>query len=228
MVKHPLSVSLLTQGVATLWGLKVWEHIKNMKYFHLNLEIIWNLWELRNISSDMWKMEDCGSHQRGSGFKPKQVHLCEVCMFINGKCTYLNHSLPRSHHCSIPAQYFLSLDSSRADFMIHSLKYVFLFCFVFSSTLVQPWVHAFSETSARSHVDEQQNTLFLCVHEHKSLQCVSNVFRNEAFFIILSRQSGDVLPQQPINPYNKPKKWLPLYYNKKHEIFLTLSSDFNA
>lgn len=133
MVKHPLSVSLLTQGVATLWGLKVWEHIKNMKYFHLNLEIIWNLWELRNISSDMWKMEDCGSHQRGSGFKPKQVHLCEVCMFINGKCTYLNHSLPRSHHCSIPAQYFLSLDSSRADFHDSQLKICIfvLFCLFF-------------------------------------------------------------------------------------------------
>lgn len=71
------------------------------------------------------------------------------------------------------------------------------------------------------------NTNLCSVHDSHH-DFVSNVFRNEAFFIILSRQSGDVLPQQPINPYNKPKKWLPLYYNKKHEIFLTLSSDFNA
>lgn len=171
-------------------------------------------------STRLWVQTQAGSPVWGLHVYQWKMHLLKP--FLAQVPSLLNSS-----------SIFLSLDSNRADFMIHSLKYVFLFCFVFSSTLVQPWVHAFSETSARSHVDEQQNTpflktLFLCVHEHKSLQCVSNVFRNEAFFIILSRQSGDVLPQQPINPYNKPKKWLPLYYNKKHEIFLTLSSDFNA
>lgn len=158
MVKHPLSVSLLTQEVATLWGLKVWEHIKNMKYFHLNLEIIWNLWELRNISSDMWKMEDCAHINEALGSNPSRFTCVRfACLSMeNALKPFLAQvpSLPNS------SSIFLSLDSNRADFMIHSLKYVFLFCFVFSSTLVQPWVHAFSETSARSHVEEQQNTPF--------------------------------------------------------------------
>lgn len=110
------------------------------------------LWHVENgglwlTSTRLWVQTQAGSPVWGLHVYQWKMHLLKP--FLAQVPSLLNSS-----------SIFLSLDSNRADFMIHSLKYVFLFCFVFSSTLVQPWVHAFSETSARSHVDEQQNTPF--------------------------------------------------------------------
>lgn len=81
------------------------------------------LWHVENgglwlTSTRLWVQTQAGSPVWGLHVYQWKMHLLKP--FLAQVPSLLNSS-----------SIFLSLDSNRADFMIHSLKYVFLFCFVF-------------------------------------------------------------------------------------------------